>query len=97
MEEIDVVWFKRDLRLSDHAPLKAGIESSRRVLLVYFFEPSLVAAPQSDERHWQFVYQSLMEMNARLNPHQAQVHIIYQEVLAFFKQLVILVGLMKDI
>lgn len=88
MEEIDVVWFKRDLRLSDHAPLKAGIESSRRVLLVYFFEPSLVAASQSDERHWQFVYQSLMEMNARLNPYQAQVHIIYQEVLAFFKQLV---------
>ncbi|WP_158858229.1 deoxyribodipyrimidine photo-lyase [Lunatibacter salilacus] len=45
MEQIVVV--KRDLRLSDHDPLGAALESGRRIVLVYFFEPSLVDAPQS--------------------------------------------------
>lgn len=87
MEQIDVVWFKRDLRLSDHAPLRAGIESGRKTLLLFFFEPSLVAAPQSDVRHWQFVYQSLLDINKRLEPCNGQIQIVCQEVLPFFKGL----------
>ena len=88
MEQIDVVWFKRDLRLTDHAPLKAGLESGKRVILVYFSEPSLVEAPQSDERHWQFAYQSLQDMNKQLQVYDGVVHVIYQEVITFFKQLI---------
>ncbi|HAS45288.1 MAG TPA: hypothetical protein DCS93_32695, partial [Microscillaceae bacterium] len=37
--KINVVWFKRDLRLQDHAPLKAAIESGLPTLLIYIFEP----------------------------------------------------------
>lgn len=88
MEQVVVVWFKRDLRLSDHAPLGAALRSGFKVILVYFFEPSLVDAPQSDERHWQFVYQSLDDMNRQLAVYDAVVHVIYQEVLPFFKQLI---------
>lgn len=88
MEQVVVVWLKRDLRLSDHVPLKAGLESGKRVILVYFFEPSLVDAPQSDERHWQFVYQSLQDMNKQLEGFDGGIHIIYQEVIPFFERLI---------
>lgn len=88
MEQVVVVWFKRDLRLSDHAPLGAALKSGLKVILVYFFEPSLIDAPQSDERHWQFVYQSLHDMNKQLEVYDAVVHVRYQEVIPFFRQLI---------
>jgi len=62
-----MVWFKRDLRFTDHEPLYLAQQSDLPVLLVYIFEPSVMAYPDSDVRHWRFVYESLKEMNAKLN------------------------------
>lgn len=69
---IDIVWFKRDLRLRDHAPLQAALEAGRgladrRLLLLYCFEPSVMADPNYDERHWRFVQESLADLNKQLS------------------------------
>ncbi len=34
---MNIVWFKRDLRLSDHAPLKAAIEDGESFLMLYIW------------------------------------------------------------
>ena len=49
MEPVHVVWFKRDLRVADHAPL---IEVARRgpVLPLYVVEPELWAQPDASAR-----------------------------------------------
>ncbi len=39
------MWFKRDLRLRDHAPLRAAIDAGKPLLLLYCFEPSVMADP----------------------------------------------------
>ena len=54
---INIVWFKRDLRFTDHEPLFRALEEDIPVLLVYFFEPSLINFPDSDLRHWRFVHE----------------------------------------
>ena len=51
-QEINIVWFKRDLRLLDHEPLHLAKADGKPVLLVYIFEPSLMAYHDSDIRHW---------------------------------------------
>ena len=51
---INVVWFKRDIRWVDHAPLKAAIENQRPTILLYIYEPSLFASDHYSERHWNF-------------------------------------------
>jgi len=76
----DIVWFKRDLRLSDHAPLMYAIENGNPLLLIYFFEPAIINAPQSDSRHWRFVYQSIVELNKELSKYNSKVVIVYDEV-----------------
>ncbi len=58
-QSVSVVWFKRDLRLQDHAPLKAAIEAGNPILLLYIFEPVLYEQSQYSQRHWRFVWQSL--------------------------------------
>ncbi len=62
---IEVVWFKRDLRVLDHAPLA---EASRRgpVLPLYIVEPSLLAGDDYDPCHWTFTSASLQELRVDL-------------------------------
>ena len=79
--EISVVWFKRDLRLRDHIPLAAAIAAGRPVLLCTFFEPSLLAAPQYDIRHWRFQYESVEDLRQQLEAYRVPVYLIHREVI----------------
>ncbi|MBO0937815.1 deoxyribodipyrimidine photo-lyase [Fibrella sp. HMF5335] len=63
---ISILWFKRDLRLRDHAPLQAAIAAGRPVLMLCCFEPSVMADPNYDLRHWRFVHESLADLNRQL-------------------------------
>jgi deoxyribodipyrimidine photo-lyase len=54
-------------------------------LLVYFFEPSLIAFPDSDVRHWRFVHESLLEMQGRLEDRKGQLYLFHSEVLPVFQ------------
>ena len=58
-QEIVIVWFKRDLRFTDHEPLDYAQKQNLPVLLVYCFEPSVMIYDDSDVRHWRFVHQSI--------------------------------------
>jgi deoxyribodipyrimidine photo-lyase len=87
VQKISIVWLKRDLRLSDHEPLAAAIRLGFPVLLLFCFEPSLVAAPQSDDRHWRFVWESLGDMNSKLKAFQSSVTIFHAEVREVFEKL----------
>ncbi len=55
-QEINIVWFKRDLRFTDHEPLYFAQKNGLPILLIYIFEPSVMSYPDSDTRHWRFFY-----------------------------------------
>lgn len=75
MQAIRVVWFKRDLRLTDHLPLQLALAHDEPVLLMYCFEPELLADAHYSEQHWRFVWQSLQDMQRRLAVFDAQLWI----------------------
>lgn len=52
---INLVWLKRDLRVTDHAPLDHAMRSSEPCLIFYIFEPELLNDPHYSARHWRFV------------------------------------------
>jgi deoxyribodipyrimidine photo-lyase len=66
METINLVWFKRDLRLSDHPPLLQAIQSNRPLLLLFIIEPGLQDHPDYSDRHWRFMLESVNDMQSRL-------------------------------
>ncbi len=80
-QAINIVWFKRDLRLSDHQPLFRASDSGLPVLLIYLYEPSVLSFADSDERHWRFVQQSLTELNQTLSKAGLKIYTIHSEVL----------------
>ncbi|MEM6310156.1 MAG: FAD-binding domain-containing protein [Pseudomonadota bacterium] len=61
-----IVWFKRDLRIEDHAALARGAEIGR-VLPLYIIEPALWHQPDMSGRQWAFLRESLIELRARMN------------------------------
>ncbi|GGB55230.1 cryptochrome/deoxyribodipyrimidine photo-lyase family protein [Shewanella inventionis] len=74
-QAINIVWFKRDLRLSDHQPLVDAFNHDLPCLLIYTFEPFMLADAHYNERHWRFVWQSLQDMNQQLNRFKGQIYI----------------------
>ncbi len=60
-----VVWFKRDLRLQDHAALSHATRQGP-VLCLYIVEPGLWALPDAARQHFEFVRESLTELHLEL-------------------------------
>ena len=69
---VDVVWFKRDLRITDHEPLNHAHLSGRPLILLYTFEPSVMAASDFGSNHLAFINESLAHLNHALNAHKAK-------------------------
>ncbi len=86
-ENVNIVWLKRDLRLRDHAPLAAAVSDGLPCLLIYAFEPSLLRLPESDVRHWRFVWESLEDLQRQLAAYNQRITICHGEVLPIFEQL----------
>lgn len=61
----NLVWFKRDLRLHDHAPLWQACHHSP-VLCLYIIEPSLWAAADAASQHYLFLRESLSDLDLAL-------------------------------
>lgn len=61
----ELVWFKKDLRITDHPPL---VEACARgpVVAVYLLEPSLHQAADFDALHWTFLRDCLASLEKNL-------------------------------
>lgn len=62
---LTVVWFKRDLRITDHAPLWQAAREGQ-VLPLYVLEPDYWQQPDTSLRHWEFLRESLIDLDAGL-------------------------------
>lgn len=61
-----VVWFKRDLRTRDHAPLVAAAALGRPVIPLYVIEDDYWQQPDTSERQWAFIRESLEDLDRQL-------------------------------
>lgn len=64
-ELINIVWFKRDLRIHDHQPLLEAANGGK-VLPLYVVEPDYWELPDHSNRQWDFIRQSLIALDAAL-------------------------------
>ncbi|MEO9652898.1 MAG: deoxyribodipyrimidine photo-lyase [Roseobacter sp.] len=62
-----IVWFKRDLRVQDHAPLLAASQTNRPVIPLYIVEPEYWQQPDAARRHWHFIHDCLVDLNKDLS------------------------------
>jgi deoxyribodipyrimidine photo-lyase len=65
-----IVWFKKDLRLSDHAPLVWSVQQARQtggsVIALWVDEPAMWQQADQSARHWYFANECLHELAAQI-------------------------------
>ncbi len=74
-----LVWFKRDLRWQDHEALS---QASRQgaVRCIYVIEPELWLQPDAALQHFEFIRESLQDLNEHLRSLGGQVEIHHGEM-----------------
>ena len=83
-KHINVVWLKRDLRLQDNEAIFNATKTNIPTLLLYVFEKSLVNDSHYSPRHWNFIKQSLVDINKQLEKSDTHVLTVSSEVLPVF-------------
>ena len=80
---VQLVWFKKDLRIADHRPL---IEAAKRgpVLCVYVYEPEVYQANDFDSCHLVFINQSLKQLSEQLAALGSSLVILHGNLPAAF-------------
>lgn len=63
--DVQLVWFKRDLRVRDHLPLAQAVRRGP-VIGLYVYEPRLLDAPEADAAQLTFINESLGELRTAL-------------------------------
>ena len=86
-EHITIVWLKRDLRLEDNEAIVNALKSKRRTLLVYTFETMLLEDEHYSQRHWNFIKESLTDLNSRLKPYNSKLLTVEADIINVINQL----------
>ncbi len=83
---IQLLWFKRDLRVQDHQPL---FEAARQgpVLPLYIIEPDYWQQPDTSMRHWAFIESSLKVLQQQLGALGQPLFIIKGPATGVLRQL----------
>ena len=84
---IEVVWFKRDLRLTDHAPLSCACATGNPIVPLYIFEPDLWMQPESSGRQFDFLGESLHDLDSALSHHGGRLICRVGEAVEVFARL----------
>ena len=74
-----VVWFKRDLRLADHAPLCAAAARGP-LLCLYVVEPGLWQQPDASARQYHFLRESLHDLAGQLRERGLRLYVAVGEI-----------------
>lgn len=82
-----VVWFKRDLRARDHEPLAAAARRGEPVIPLYVVEDGYWQLPDTSERQWTFIRDSLGDLDRQLKQAGNRLIIRKGEVTGVLRQL----------
>ncbi|MDP5009415.1 MAG: deoxyribodipyrimidine photo-lyase, partial [Glaciimonas sp.] len=69
MSDTSLVWFRRDLRLFDHAALHKALKNSQRVIAVFIFDSTILQTLPRQDRRLAFIWHSLQQLKNSLREH----------------------------
>ena len=85
---INIIWFRRDLRLSDNAALFHALQSNHPVVPIFIFDKNILdkLADKADRRV-AFIHAALSEMQQQLVAMNSTLEVYYGYPLEVYKQL----------
>jgi len=86
MKDINILWFKKDLRLSDNEALIESLKD-RDIIPLYIIEKELWMQKTYSDRQWQFCKESLLDLRNELSNIGQPLIIRTGEVIKIFEEI----------
>jgi deoxyribodipyrimidine photo-lyase len=85
---INIIWFRRDLRLHDHAALYHALRDNNPVLALFIFDRNILDnLEDNNDRRVHFIHQSLEEMQSQLGKLNSTFVVKHDKPVNAWKQL----------
>ena len=88
METINIIWFRRDLRLQDNAALYHALKSENPVMPIFIFDRNILDKLEDKaDRRVEFIHAALAEMQQQLLAMGSSLQVFYSTPIEAFKDL----------
>ena len=88
MQKVNIIWFRRDLRLNDNAALYHALQSGIPVLPIFIFDTNILDQLEDKaDRRVAFIHSALAGMQQKLIKLGASLEVYYGTPLDIFKKL----------
>ncbi len=85
---VNIMWFRRDLRLQDNAALYHALKSDNPVVPVFIFDKNILDdLEDKTDRRVQFIHDALQHMHHKLQGHKSALEVYYGTPQDIFKKL----------
>jgi deoxyribodipyrimidine photo-lyase len=86
-EQIQLFWFRRDLRLNDNCGLYHALNSGKKVLPIFIFDEDILSRLPTNDARVSFLHQELTNINTQLKNVGASLAVFHGKPLDIFEQL----------
>ncbi|HPG32925.1 MAG TPA: deoxyribodipyrimidine photo-lyase, partial [Lentimicrobium sp.] len=87
-QEVNIFWFRRDLRLHDNHGLFEALNSGVKVLPVFIFDINILNKLKKDDRRVGFIFKRLNELNSELSKFKSGISVFYGNPTDIFSELI---------
>lgn len=85
---VNIIWFRRDLRLTDNAALYYALKESKNVLPIFIFDRNILDELEGrTDKRLQFIHNALQEMQQQLIELGSSLSVFYTTPVEAFQQL----------
>ena len=89
MEEVNIFWFRRDLRLYDNSGLSAATHSKNKVIPIFIFDTSITDKLPNNDRRINFIFDNLLEIDLKLKKkYNSSINVFKGNPIEIFKELI---------
>jgi deoxyribodipyrimidine photo-lyase len=88
MNQINIFWFRRDLRLTDNTGLFHAINSKNPVLPIFIFDTQILNELDEDDARVSFIHQKLKEIDEQLKDLGSSLKIYYGDALEIWEKII---------
>jgi deoxyribodipyrimidine photo-lyase len=90
MENVNIFWFRRDLRVEDNHGLFQALSSGLPVVPVFIFDPAILSQfPQSDDPRLTFIYEHISSLDKEFRKYNSRLQVYFSSPEIVFGRLAV--------
>ncbi|MCW5520467.1 deoxyribodipyrimidine photo-lyase [Aureitalea sp. L0-47] len=88
MQEVNVFWFRRDLRLDDNVGFFKALQGKHPVLLLFIFDKNILDELPADDARVSFIFKHVQRMRDALQEEGSSIATYFGEPIPVFEELI---------